>query len=140
MPNYSTSYMLGDISLWGTTYPCTVYIPQQAHPVGVIATWKHADTYSIQLICVENIPSSTPASRRFVITNQSVSAESIMFIGSVQLQKPHTHQVDVGQTVLYDNPNDPDNRNNHHSHSHYSVTDNIVPEVATFLVFETSDL
>ena len=138
MSNFSSSYILGDVNEWTANQTFTVSIPKSARAVGVVYRNNGYSVNQLQLICVESTsgdPICVP--RTFIATTTSAQGESLMYVGFVQLQKAHAHQVDIGQSVLYDDPNVPDLQ---HSHAQYSVTDNVwAPLADPLMVFEVSD-
>ena len=141
MSNYSSHYILGDVNEWSTHHTFTVSIPKSARAVGVVYRNNGYSVNQLQLICVESTSGDQICvPRTFIATTTSVSGESLMYVGFVQLQKAHTHQVDIGQSVLYDDPNAPNYQEQQHSHAQYSVTDNVwTPLADPLMVFEVSD-
>lgn len=138
MGDVSTTYQLGTVNSWTQNQLFNVWIPKAAHPVGVVAKGYGIDNYTLELVCIQSTTGDmTTESRKFVVANQSVSGESVMFIGAVQLHKEHSHRVDVAQTVVFTDPDHPASAS--HSHNHQAMTDNMVPEISTLLVFEVSD-
>jgi len=142
MGDFSCNYDLGQISFYTTNQVFSAFISPDARPVGVICRNQGYESCNLTLVCVQNDQSNrAPMNRKFVASTVGVYGQSLMYIGSVQLQKAHSHQVDIGQSVLYSDPNSIDfKETDPHTHARSSVTDMVYSQVSEpLLVFEVSD-
>ncbi len=139
MPDVSSRFVLGNVNPWTTQQAFSLWMPKCAHPVGVVATAQGPNLYSLEVICIQSTTADmTTEQRHFTATNTSAGGQSLMYIGSVQFQDSHTHQVDIGQTALYDAKEQSDHPNSvSHSHSHSTVTGMAITTGSpTLLLFE----
>lgn len=145
MGDISSTYQLGTVNTWTQNQPFNVWIPKSAHPVGVVAKCFGQEPYNLELVCIQSMGGdASSASRNFVAISdtQSVSGESLMFIGAVHLHKPHQHQVDVSQTMLYnvvESNGMLQGDTTTHTHTHSAMSNPEIPEIHTLLVFEVGD-
>ena len=140
MSDSSVLHLLGDVHEYMTHQEFNLRIPAGARPVGVICKGQNYQQQQLWLVCVESGKSNPNViERKFVATSGNAFGDALMYIGAVQLTKAHTHQVDIGQSVLYSDPHDPNYQSQPHSHAHHSVTDAVSPQVSDpLMVFEVS--
>ena len=140
--DFSTHYDLGQINAYTTHQDFTVHISPDARPVGVVCKNQGYDTSQLTLVCIQsNNGNRPPVPRKFVATSCGAVGDALMYIGHVQLQKAHQHQVDIGQSVLYSDPNSIDfKETDPHTHANGSITDSVYSPVSEpLMVFEISE-
>ena len=141
MGDFSTHYDLGQINAYTTNQEFLTDISPDARPVGVICKNQGYEACQLTLVCIESGQSNRPpVERKFIATSIGASGDALMYIGHMQIQKAHTHQVDIGQSVLYSDPHDPNYESQPHTHAHHSVTDAVhAPVSDPIMVFEISE-